>query len=108
MISALQLPIPNPHLLSPSRRPLQDTLAHKLKALVPSLTWVRTCGGLFDFLSGERSRAPAAMQNAGFEWAYRMALEPRRLAWRYATTNTHALYLIVMRSGRPLPAGTGS
>jgi N-acetylglucosaminyldiphosphoundecaprenol N-acetyl-beta-D-mannosaminyltransferase len=70
--------------------PEQLLLAHKFKQLIPNLTWVRTCGGLFDFLSGLRSRAPAAMQAAGLEWAYRMALEPRRLGWRYATTNVTA------------------
>jgi exopolysaccharide biosynthesis WecB/TagA/CpsF family protein len=70
--------------------PEQLLLAHKFKQLIPSLTWIRTCGGLFDFLSGLRSRAPAAMQAAGLEWAYRMALEPRRLGWRYATTNVTA------------------
>jgi len=70
--------------------PDQLLLAHQFKQLIPSLTWVRTCGGLFDFLSGLRSRAPQAMQAAGLEWAYRMALEPRRLGWRYATTNVTA------------------
>ncbi|HKY18279.1 MAG TPA: WecB/TagA/CpsF family glycosyltransferase [Rhizomicrobium sp.] len=70
--------------------PEQLILAHRFKQLIPSLTWVRTCGGLFDFLSGLRSRAPAAMQAAGLEWAYRMALEPKRLGWRYATTNVTA------------------
>jgi exopolysaccharide biosynthesis WecB/TagA/CpsF family protein len=70
--------------------PEQLLLAHKFKQLIPSLTWVRTCGGLFDFLSGLRSRAPQAVQAAGLEWAYRMALEPRRLGWRYATTNVTA------------------
>jgi exopolysaccharide biosynthesis WecB/TagA/CpsF family protein len=70
--------------------PEQLLLAHVFKQLIPSLTWVRTCGGLFDFLSGQRSRAPAALQAAGLEWAYRMALEPKRLGWRYATTNITA------------------
>jgi exopolysaccharide biosynthesis WecB/TagA/CpsF family protein len=70
--------------------PEQLLLAHAFKDLIPGLTWVRTCGGLFDFLSGLRSRAPAAMQKAGLEWVYRMALEPRRLGWRYATTNVAA------------------
>ena len=70
--------------------PEQLLLAHRFKTLIPSLTWVRTCGGLFDFLSGLRSRAPQALQAAGLEWAYRMALEPKRLGWRYATTNVTA------------------
>lgn len=78
--------------------PEQVLLAHRFKQLIPSLTWIRTCGGLFDFLSGSRSRAPAVVQAMGMEWAYRTALEPRRLAWRYATTNVHAAYAMAMRS----------
>lgn len=71
--------------------PEQLYLAHRFRELIPSLTWVRTCGGLFDFLSGARPRAPEAMQAMGLEWAWRAALEPRRLGWRYATTNVNAL-----------------
>jgi N-acetylglucosaminyldiphosphoundecaprenol N-acetyl-beta-D-mannosaminyltransferase len=60
---------------------------------------IKTSGGLFDFLSGERSRAPAWMQRTGLEWLYRMLLEPRRLLVRYALTNPHAAYLLLTRSG---------
>jgi len=60
--------------------------------------WVKTCGGLFNFLSGLRSRAPQWMQQAGLEWAYRTLLEPRRLFWRYFTTNIHAIWLMATRS----------
>lgn len=70
--------------------PEQLFLAQRFKQLIPSLTWIRTCGGLFDFLSGVRTRAPKAVQAVGMEWAYRMALEPQRLGWRYATTNVTA------------------
>ncbi len=55
---------------------------------------IKTSGGLFNFLSGSRSRAPKWMQNAGLEWAWRIWLEPRRLFWRYLTTNPRALYLL--------------
>ena len=51
-------------------------------------------GGLFNFLSGKNSRAPAWMQRAGLEWLYRTMLEPKRLFWRYLTTNPRALYLL--------------
>lgn len=78
--------------------PEQLLLAHRFKELVPSLTWIRTCGGLFDFLSGSRSRAPAALQTMGLEWTYRLALEPRRLGWRYATTNVTAAIAMAKRS----------
>jgi N-acetylglucosaminyldiphosphoundecaprenol N-acetyl-beta-D-mannosaminyltransferase len=62
---------------------------------------VKTSGGLFDFVSGKNRRAPAWMQSVGLEWAYRMALEPRRLAYRYLTTNPHAVYLLLTASGQP-------
>jgi len=56
---------------------------------------LRTCGGLFDFLSGKNRRAPLWMQKFGLEWLFRTFLEPRRLAWRYFVTNPHAIYLML-------------
>ena len=38
------------------------------------------------------------MQDWSLEWAYRLWLEPRRLFWRYATTNMHTLYLLLART----------
>jgi hypothetical protein len=43
---------------------------------------------------GSRPRAPLWMQKVGLEWAWRIWLEPRRLFWRYLTTNPRALYLL--------------
>jgi exopolysaccharide biosynthesis WecB/TagA/CpsF family protein len=59
---------------------------------------LKTSGGLFDFLSGTKKRAPVWMQDVGLEWLYRMAREPRRLFVRYALTNPHATYLLLTRS----------
>lgn len=59
---------------------------------------IKTSGGLFDFLSGKNSRAPAWMQNMGLEWLYRTILEPRRLLSRYLKTNPIALWQIVFNS----------
>ena len=67
---------------------------------------IKTAGGLFDFLSGRRSRAPLWMQTAGLEWLYRVMLEPRRLGWRYLVTNPHALAIMLRRpakAGRLMP-----
>jgi N-acetylglucosaminyldiphosphoundecaprenol N-acetyl-beta-D-mannosaminyltransferase len=50
---------------------------------------LKTSGGPFDLLSGSRARAPL------LEWARRIRLEPRRLFWRYLTTNPRALYLLL-------------
>ncbi len=59
---------------------------------------IKTSGGLFDFLSGSKRRAPLWMQNAGLEWLWRAGLEPRRLGWRYFKTNPYAMYLLLTRS----------
>lgn len=59
---------------------------------------IKTAGGLFNFLSGTRRRAPKWMQRVGLEWAFRMSLEPKRLFWRYLTTNPRAFFLILTQS----------
>jgi len=58
------------------------------------ITWIKTCGGLFDFLAGARRRAPLWVQNIGLEWLWRMAQEPARLGPRYWSTNGAALRLM--------------
>jgi len=40
-------------------------------------------GASIDFLAGRVRRAPRIMSDYGFEWLFRLALEPRRLAHRY-------------------------
>jgi N-acetylglucosaminyldiphosphoundecaprenol N-acetyl-beta-D-mannosaminyltransferase len=45
-------------------------------------------GGSFDVLAGFVPRAPAVLQRAGLEWAWRLAMEPRRLFRRYLVTNS--------------------
>ena len=41
-------------------------------------------GAGLDFLAGTQSRAPGFMQRYGFEWFWRLATNPRRMAVRYA------------------------
>ena len=48
---------------------------------VPVLVGV---GGSFNFVSGRVKRAPRWMQRLCLEWAWRLAVEPRRLWRRYA------------------------
>lgn len=55
---------------------------HSLNATV-----VLTCGGLFNWISGRHPRPPELIVAAGLEWAWRLALEPRRLARRYLVGN---------------------
>lgn len=56
--------------------------------------WIVTCGGLYNYVTGDYPRAPMWMQKSGFEWLHRMVTRPKQLAWRYITTNPHALWLI--------------
>lgn len=70
--------------------PVQDAWiarhAHRIDA--PVLAGV---GGLFDFFAGNVSRAPEAVRAIGMEWAWRLALEPRRLWKRYILGNAEFL-----------------
>lgn len=45
-------------------------------------------GAAFAFHAGEVEQAPAIFQKFGLEWAYRLAMEPRRLFKRYFTYNS--------------------
>jgi exopolysaccharide biosynthesis WecB/TagA/CpsF family protein len=49
-------------------------------------------GALFDFLSGEISRAPGWVRSLRLEWAYRLLLEPGRLWRRYLIGNATFLW----------------
>jgi len=40
-------------------------------------------GAAFDFVSGQKRRAPRLIRNCGLEWFWRLAHEPRRLFRRY-------------------------
>lgn len=65
--------------------------------------WVITCGGCFNFVTGDYARAPAWMQRGGLEWIHRMATGPRYLIGRYALTIPHAIWLVIRKdilSGR--------
>lgn len=54
-------------------------------------------GAAFAFHAGEVKQSPHVFQRLGLEWAYRLAMEPRRLFKRYFTYNTLFLYHL-MRS----------
>jgi exopolysaccharide biosynthesis WecB/TagA/CpsF family protein len=51
-------------------------------------------GALFEYYGGRRARAPVWMRRLGLEWAFRLALEPRRLARRYLLGNAEFLWRV--------------
>lgn len=78
--------------------PREQSFVVRHRARLTSVGVIKTSGGLFDFVSGTKPRAPAWMQKVGLEWLFRASLEPRRLGWRYLKTNPSALYLLLTRS----------
>lgn len=65
---------------------------HRSRLTVPVLIGV---GAAFDFHAGKLRQAPAFLQRAGLEWAFRLAMEPRRLAGRYLRNNPAFLWLVL-------------
>jgi N-acetylglucosaminyldiphosphoundecaprenol N-acetyl-beta-D-mannosaminyltransferase len=70
--------------------PRQERFVLRYLADVPNAVAI-TVGGLFDFASGEKPRAPLAVRELGLEWAWRLAHEPRRLGRRYLLGNPEFL-----------------
>lgn len=52
-------------------------------------------GAAFDFHAGRVRQAPPLLQRLGLEWAFRLAMEPRRLWRRYARNNPRFVARIV-------------
>lgn len=81
--------------------PLQEEFAVRNRHRLAGLTWIRTCGGLFDHLTSQTKRAPRWVQTAGFEWVVRAVQEPRRLGPRYLKTSPVALYHLLTKTYDP-------
>ncbi|PZW40422.1 exopolysaccharide biosynthesis WecB/TagA/CpsF family protein [Humitalea rosea] len=53
------------------------------------------CGAAIDFLTGTQRRAPKLMRSLSLEWAYRLAMNPRRMLRRYLVDSTAGLALVL-------------
>jgi N-acetylglucosaminyldiphosphoundecaprenol N-acetyl-beta-D-mannosaminyltransferase len=58
---------------------------------------IMTAGAAFEWIAGEKKRAPEWMLNAGFEWLWRLRLEPRRLFVRYVIGNPLFLFRVLLQ-----------
>jgi N-acetylglucosaminyldiphosphoundecaprenol N-acetyl-beta-D-mannosaminyltransferase len=63
-----------------------------------SVVW--TVGALFDYVSGRVPRAPHWISDNGFEWIFRLAMEPRRMWRRYLLGNPAFLYRVLSERSR--------
>lgn len=78
----------------------EDWIARHKDQLPPAVYF--GIGAAFAFHAGEVSQSPPLVQRLGLEWAYRLAMEPRRLFRRYLTYNSLFLYHLardVMKHG---------
>jgi len=74
--------------------PRQEEVAVELKRALDHRVLIINGGAIVDFLAGRFARAPTLVQRLGFEWAFRLAQEPRRLFRRYLVTNSRFLGLM--------------
>ncbi|HVU32152.1 MAG TPA: WecB/TagA/CpsF family glycosyltransferase [Opitutaceae bacterium] len=67
-------------------------------------------GAAFDFHSGRVRQAPSWIRGSGFEWLFRVCMEPRRLGWRYLRGNPLFIaHLVAQKLGsRRYELGRGS
>jgi N-acetylglucosaminyldiphosphoundecaprenol N-acetyl-beta-D-mannosaminyltransferase len=78
--------------------PKQDWESAKLARNIPAV--FVAVGAAFDFVAGNVKQAPLWMQRHGFEWLYRLAVEPRRLWRRYVFGNARFLAAALRRAAR--------
>ena len=71
---------------SPMKERFADRYAPELGATV-----IQGVGGSFDVMADLVKRAPVWLQRIGMEWLFRVVQEPRRMFWRYTTTNATCL-----------------
>jgi N-acetylglucosaminyldiphosphoundecaprenol N-acetyl-beta-D-mannosaminyltransferase len=76
--------------------PKQDywVARHRPLLTAPALIAI---GAAFDFHAGLLAQAPRWMQQSGLEWAFRLAQEPRRLAFRYLVYNPRFIFETVLQ-----------
>lgn len=81
-------------------KPRQEEWCLRNRERLRGVGWLKTCGGLYAFLTGDAPRAPRWMQNTGLEWLFRLMDDPKRLAWRYLWTNPYAFYRLARYTRR--------
>ena len=67
--------------------PRQEEVAVALRSTLTHPCLIVCGGAIIDFLAGKTPRAPWWIRKMGMEWAFRLALEPRRLFRRYVIGN---------------------
>ncbi len=79
--------------------PQQEVLAREMQASGRVTGFGLCIGAAVEFITGEQVRAPRMVQKAGFEWAWRLASQPKRL-WRRYLVDGPAIFGMVWRWSR--------
>lgn len=82
--------------------PAQDLWIAKHLPALPSVRVAMGVGGTFDFLAGERRRAPPWMRRIGMEWLWRLLIEPRRIGRIFTAVVVFPLLLLRYGARSPL------
>jgi N-acetylglucosaminyldiphosphoundecaprenol N-acetyl-beta-D-mannosaminyltransferase len=75
--------------------PRQEVFAYEFRGALHMP--IIAVGAAFPFLAGLVPQAPTWIQNAGLEWVFRLACEPRRLWRRYLYLNPAYVFLIALQ-----------
>lgn len=75
--------------------PKQELLSHLLSQQLQQSALIINGGGIIDFMSGQKQRAPGWLRKIGMEWCFRLLLEPRRLWRRYVIGNVSFLWRMI-------------
>jgi len=87
----------NPHLLLVAMGvPRQEIWIDRHADKLPGILCMGV-GGLFDFLALRVPRAPALFRKTGFEWVWRLMMEPKRLWRRYVLGNAVFMGMVARR-----------
>ena len=78
--------------------PQGEILLHRARQLGAKQGVALSIGASIDFLTGRQVRAPRLIQKLGFEWAFRLLTEPKRL-WRRYLVDGPRIFAIVLRGG---------
>jgi N-acetylglucosaminyldiphosphoundecaprenol N-acetyl-beta-D-mannosaminyltransferase len=76
--------------------PRQEVFAYEFRDILPLP--IVAVGAAFPFLAGKLPEAPQWMQDAGLEWLFRLASEPRRLWRRYVLLNPTYILLVMLQA----------
>jgi N-acetylglucosaminyldiphosphoundecaprenol N-acetyl-beta-D-mannosaminyltransferase len=79
--------------------PKQDLWMARMRPMLEAPVLIAV-GAAFDFHTGAVKQAPRWMQRSGLEWAFRLAMQPRRLWRRYLIDNPWFIWELALQKSR--------